>query len=74
MVLKKKIPLKEAVEKLGIIATTARFIIKKFQKDGSFPRRKYRRSTKKNYRTPKEKINIHNASSQSISTIPYVKT
>ena len=61
MVLKKNISLKEAVQKLGIKITTARFIIKIFRKEGDFPRRKYKRAVKKNYRIPKENINIKDA-------------
>jgi hypothetical protein len=58
MVLKQKVPLKVAVEKLGIKITTARFIIGKFRKNGTFPRRKYKRTVKKNTQDQQERINI----------------
>ena len=62
MVLRKNIPLKEAVEKLGIKIPTARFIINKYRKNGSFPRRKYKQPARKNYPAPSQKIDIKDAS------------
>ena len=47
-VLKEKVPLKDVIELLGIKLTTARFIINKYQKNGTFPRRKLKRSKRKN--------------------------
>ena len=46
-VLKEKVPLKDAIEILGIKLTTARFIINKYQKNGTFPRRKLKRGKRK---------------------------
>ena len=61
MVLKEGIPLFDAVEKLGIKVTTARFIINRFRKNGSFPRRKYKRSQQKNNQDLSQDIKIENA-------------
>ena len=47
-VLKEKVLLKDAIELLGIKLTTARFIINKYKKNGTFPRRKLKRSKRKN--------------------------
>ena len=47
-VLKEKVLFKDAIELLGIKLTTARFIINKYKKNGTFPRRKLKRSKRKN--------------------------
>jgi hypothetical protein len=47
-VLKEKVLLKDAIELLGIKLTTARFIINKYKNNGTFPRRKLKRSKRKN--------------------------
>ncbi len=56
-VLKEKVPLKEAIEQLGLELTTACFIIKKYQKNGTFPRRKLKR-TKRIYNSSTSKVGL----------------
>ncbi len=55
-VLKEKVPLKEAIEQLGLKLTTARFIIKKYQKNGKFPRRKLKKTKKTDNSTSSKMI------------------
>ncbi len=55
-VLKEKVPLKEAIEQLGLKLTTAHFIINKYQKNGTFPRRKLKRGKRKDSSAVKETI------------------
>lgn len=43
LVLKRRMPLLEAIEILGIKVTTARFIISKYKETGTFPHRKFKR-------------------------------
>ena len=56
-VLKENVPLREAIEHLGLKITTARFIINKYKKNGTFPRRKLKR-TKRRDNLSVRKINI----------------
>lgn len=42
LVLKKGVPLIDAIKELGIKATTARFIIKNYRKTAGFPRKKFK--------------------------------
>lgn len=46
-VLKENIPLRDAIEHLGLKLTTARFIINKYKKNGTFPRRKLKRTKRR---------------------------
>ncbi len=46
IVLKDKVPFQEAIEQLGVKATTARFIINNYKKNGTFPHRKLKREKK----------------------------
>jgi transposase len=47
LVLKKGVPIGEAVEELGLKITTARFIINKYKETGTFPRRKFKKRANK---------------------------
>jgi hypothetical protein len=60
-VLKEKVLLKDAIELLGIKLTTARFIINKYRKNGTFPRRKLKRSKRKNGSAVNKIVNIPDA-------------
>jgi hypothetical protein len=56
-VLKENVLLKDAIELLGIKLTTARFIINTYKKNGTFPRRKLKRSKRKNVSVVNKMIN-----------------
>lgn len=56
LVLKKGIPLGEAVNQLSLKITTARFIINKYKETGTFPRRKFRKCGKIKKSVPKCKL------------------
>jgi transposase len=47
LVLKKGVPIAEAIEELGLKITTARFIINKYKETGTFPRRKFKKRPNK---------------------------
>ena len=47
LVLKKGVPIGEAIEELGLKITTARFIINKYKETGTFPRRKFKKRPNK---------------------------
>ncbi len=47
LVLIEKVPLKEATEFLRLKLPTARFIINNYKKNGTFPRRKLKRTNRK---------------------------
>ncbi len=47
LVLKKGVPIGEAIEELGLKITTARFIINKYKETGTFPRRKFKKRASK---------------------------
>ena len=57
-VIKENIPLREAIEHLGLKLTTARFIINKYKKNGTFPRRKLKRAKRRDNLSVR-KINMH---------------
>jgi hypothetical protein len=54
-VLRENIPLGDAIEHLGLKLTTARFIINKYKKNGTFPRRKLKRTKRRDNLSAKEK-------------------
>jgi transposase len=56
LVLKRGVPISEAIEELGLKITTARFIINKYKETGTFPRRKFKKRASKPKQLPSCKL------------------
>jgi transposase len=66
LVLKKGVPISQAIEEIGLKITTARFIINKYKETGTFPRRKFKKRVSGKNHTQTCKVEENDSKSESL--------